>query len=377
MDEDEKEAEDLKDEAARPAAGRSGRPRLGRPDPTAPSDRDYLRFAHPVRDLPRLLPYLEKDSGHGGTGGAAIPVEDADAGIRRWRLRRRLLTFLLIAAVVFLMLSLTGYQAGFFIRHLPLLAFAALLVLAGTSPPVSPRTPWRRDPVRRGVAGVLTLAGTAAAFLAVSHLVPARASLATALYLSLGTVALLLVMRGWLSGRKAPQPAAAVPRAEPPARPQPAEDPSRPAVLQACREVVEQIAGNAPEGARATGWLDLSRSEEPGRKVWWRLRLPWEAGARLRLAGIDEVTEAGHTHRLLANLAVDPRRWRTEPGGSRHASFGLLTVEAFEVTPSRVSIRVLSPEREFRPYDLIELLKALEERVHPVAAAPEPGGGPA
>lgn len=355
----------------------------GRRDEELTDGRDYLRFAHPVRDLPRLLPYLEKDSGSGRTGEAVVAVtEDADSGIRRWRLRRRQLTLLLIAAVVFFMVGFSPYKAGFFVRHLPLLAFAAILVLAGTAPPVSPRTPWRRDPLRRGVAGALLLSGAAALLVVVHYLSPTRASLAIALYMWLGVLALIFLLRNWFTNRAAPTPSRTALPSPPPPRPEPAEaeDPSRAAVLQACREAMEQIAGNAPPGARATGWLDLSRSEEPGQKVWWRLRLPWENGARLRLAGVDEVADGGRSHRLLANLAVDPRRWRTEPGGTRNATFGLLTVEAFEVTPSRVSIRVLSPERAFRPYDLIEMLKALEERVHPVDPAMSPavpGGTPA
>lgn len=280
------------------------------------------------------------------------------------------------------MLAVAGAQAG---RHLPLLVFAAILVVAGTSPPVSPRTPWRRDPMRRGVAGVLALSAAAAVLAALRYLSPGLGGLATGLYLWLGVLALIPLVRADLAARAAkPAPLTSrAPRAPTPPPPQPgpepaeAEDPSRAAVLQACREALEQIGGNAPPGARATGWLDLSRSEEPGQKVWWRLRLPWENGARLRLAGLDETaegTDGGRIYRLLATLAVDPRRWRTEPGGTRNATFGLLTVESFEVTPSRVSIRVLSPERAFRPYDLIEMLKALEERVHPVEPAPAPEG---
>lgn len=335
-----------------------------------------MRFEHPVRDLPRLLAGLEEDSGAGPEerSEGLYETETADRGIFRWRLRRRLLTLLLIAAVATLMLSATGYQAGFFIRHLPLLIFAAILVVAGTSPPVPTRTPWRRNPLRRGVMEVLAFSSVAALLTVARYRAPM--SPAAGLYLMLGTIALVFLLRGWLAGKAAPQPATR-PLPPPPARPrpEPVEDPSRLAVLAACREALEQIGNNAPRGARATGWLDLSGSEKPGQRVWWRLRLPWERGARLRLAGIEESGEEGRTFRLLANLAVDPRRWRTEPGGTRNATFGLLTVEAFEVTPSRVSIRVLSSERAFRPYDLVELLKALEERVHPVEPAPE--GAPA
>jgi hypothetical protein len=341
------------------------------------AERGSVRFAHPVRDLPRLLADLEGELER-PLAAALFPEEeeeDADAGIRRWRLRRRLLTLLGIAAAVFVMLGVASGQ-GLYVRHLPLLAFAALLVTAAASPPVSPRLPWRRDPFRRGLAAGLALALAAAVLTAVRHLVPALAAPASGLYLMLGTLAVMFLVLGGLrsprseasSASRASSPPAQ-PRPKPAVQPEPVDpvDFIRLDVLKACREAVEQIATNAPKGAMATGWLDLTGpAEPPARQVWWRLRLPWENGARLRLAGIEEPAESGTACRLLANLAVDPRRWRTEPGGTRNATFGLLTVESFEVTRSRVSLRVLSPRRAFRPYDLIEMLKALEERVQPV-----------
>lgn len=336
-------------------------------------DRGSVCFAHPVRELPRLLADLERELERPAEAVTVAVEEDAGAGILRWRLRRRLLTLLGIAAAVFVMLSVAGGQ-GFFVRQLPLLAIAALLVTAATSPPVPPRLPWRRDPFRRGLAAVLALSLAAAALTAVRHFVPALAAPAGALYLALTTLAVLLLIFGWRSPRSAASPS---PAPLPRPRPEPI-DPSWPDVLRSCRESIEQIADHAPRGAIATGWLDLAGPAEPAdRQVWWRLRLPWESGARLRLAGVAEPGAFGTACRLLANLAVDPRRWRTEPGGARHATFGLLMVESFEVTRSRVSIRLLSPQRAFRAYDLIEVLKALEERVHPVEPADSSGGTPA
>lgn len=334
-----------------------------------------------MRDLPRLLADLERELERPAAAAPVPEEEDADTGIRRWRLRRRLLTLLGIAAVVCVMLSVAGGQGGFFVRHLPLLAIAAVLVVAATSPPVSPRIPWRRDPFRRGLAAGLALSLAAAVLTAVKHLAPPLAAPAGGLYLMLATLAVMFLIFG---GLRSPRSVAAPsPAPQPAVRPEPAApvapvDPIGLDVLKACREAIEQIAANAPKGALATGWLDLTGpAEPPARQVWWRLRLPWENGARLRLAGVDEPGAFGTACRLLANLAVDPRRWRTEPGAARHATFGMLMVESFEVTRSRVSIRVLSPQRAFRPYDLIAMLKALEERVHPAGPADSSGGTPA
>jgi hypothetical protein len=202
-------------------------------------------------------------------------------------------------------------------------------------------------------------------------LVAIRSAAGQALYAMLGFVALFLLVRQPGLTSSAPRktapavPAPATPAVAPP-------DAAQLATLQACREVLEAIAEHAPHGARATGWLDLT----PGSQVWWRLRLPWGEGVRLRLAGLDGENGV----RILVNLAVTPRLWLTDPGPARHASFGLLTVDSLTVTPSRISTAVLTSQRAFRAYDLIELLKSLEERLRPRpldGSAPDPAAAPA
>lgn len=349
------------------AEPRSSLPALCRP---SPSGGPFVLFRHPVRELPDLLTGLEKPA----------PVKvPADFETRRRRLRWQLLLGIFLATAAAMVLDAFGFQAGLFSRYVPLLWFAAILVTAGTSPAPPAGKTADGDPVTRGFRQVMILSGVSALL----GLVALRSSAGQALYAMLGFVALfLLVRQPGLTGSAPRKTATAVPAPAAPAAAPP--DAAQLATLQACREVLEAIAEHAPHGAQATGWLDLTPGPETAKRsaprVWWRLRLPWGEGVRLRLAGLDGENGV----RILVNLAVSPRLWLTDPGPARHASFGLLTVDSLTVTPSRISTAVLASQRAFRAYDLIELLKSLEERLRPRpldGSAPDPAamppGGPA
>jgi hypothetical protein len=265
--------------------------------------------------------------------------------------------------------------------------------VGGTAERVPKGTPLLRNPLNAAFLAVIAFWLVGGGLLQLSGLEPDRA-LWRILYTGLGGLTLVLLLwfiwRPRKAGATAPLPAGSETAADPVS--------PRAAVLAACREALEQIGRNAPPGVRATGWIDLTGPEKPGklvreegkerlyRDVWWRLRLPWENGVRLRLAAVEEVQvrpgswQRESTFLLLANLAVDPRRWRTEPGRLREST-GTLTVEDFEVTPSRVSVRALSPQWAFPPADLIRLLKTLEARIRPQSIpgsipGETPQGGP-
>ena len=344
------------------AEPRSSLPPLCRPGPAGP----FVQFRHPVRELPGLVSKLE----HPAPMAALLP-EDFET--RRRRLRWRLLLGLFGATVAAFVLDAFGFQSGLFTRYVPLLWFAAILVVAATSPAAI--NPAADEPMKRGLRRVLTLS-VAAAFLGLCAI---QFRWAAVLYATLAPLTLFLLVRDAGQTASSPSRPAAEPR---PARPAatPPLDAAQIAALQACREVLEAIGDNAPRGATATGWLDLTAGQgtpkRPVPRVWWRLRLPWGEGVRLRLAGLDGENGV----RLLVNLAVSPRLWVTDAGPARHASFGLLTVDSLTVTPSRISTVVLSSQRAFRAYDLIELLKSLEERLQPRpldGSVPESAGDPA
>jgi hypothetical protein len=324
-------------------------------------------FRHPVGELPGLVSKLERPA-----PAASLP-EDFEA--RRRRLRWMLLLGLFVATIAAFALDAFGFQAGLFTRHVPLLWFAAILVVAATSPAPATLTvkPEADEPMKKGLRRVLTLSAVAA-FLGLCAI---QFRWAAVLYAMLAPLTLFILVREAGQAASSPPQPAPAPRPAPPTATLP-PDAAQSATLQACREVLEAIADHAPHGVTATGWLDLTAGpatqERSAPHVWWRLRLPWGEGVRLRLAGLD----GEHGVRLLVNLAVSPRLWLTDPGPARNASFGLLTVDSMEVTPSRISTRVLSSQRAFRAYDLIELLKSLEERLQPRpldgSAADSPAG---
>lgn len=361
---------------------------------------DILLFDHPVREIPDQLAVFGREATARWQEGRAEKaeneneeaggVQEADPTARRLRVRRRGLLALAVTGLIFLAMQLSGFLPGVFLGHLPLLAFTAVLVAGGTAQRVPRGTPQFQNPLNWGIFATILFFIVGGSILQIAELDEPRDTQLWILYTATGVLGLLLLL--WILWRTGP---AARLRLGPGAPA--AENPEdwRPASLAACQEVLKKISRNAPAGAHATGWLDLGGPEQRGnlirddrkgrcyRDVWWRLRLPWEDGARLRLAGVEEVQiprgtrDRERTFQLLATLAVDPRRWRTQPGPLPAEAAGGLKVEAFEVTPSRVTARVASAQRAFRPADLIGLIKALEGKIQPLAGTGGPAEAPA
>lgn len=349
---------------------------------------DFVSLDHPVRELPGYLADIVRRARERAQPRPASPsdLSDEEAGDRR-RLRVRRWAVLVLAATagIFLYLERTGVEPGAFFEHAPMLAFAILLMVCGTFRPVPPNV--RRNPVSYVFLGMVVFWILAGLALQLKDLLPERAGLFQAVYMSLGGICLLAA--AWAS-RKPLRPAGetAVAASSPVPGPPAGTDAygSRLRVLAACRSALEQIARHAPEGAQARGWIDLAGPEVPHKLVsedrkgkryedhWWRLRLPWEDGVRLRVIGTersfvrtDGEREGAWT--LQAKLSVDRRRWRTEQGPLRPAGSGGLKVEGFEVTPSRVSARIVAEQWAFEPDDLVDLIRILEERLQPFGAA--------
>lgn len=346
--------------------------------PDSGDEAGFLRFDHPVRELPRLLDAFELPSD--GEEEPRETIEKTEApGERARRVRRRALLTLAATAGLFLILQLTGVLPGAFTVHMPPLVFAALVVVGGSAPRVPKGTPQFQNPLNQGWMAGLFLSVIAGVFLEFADLPgPEVDRFWLGMYEGLGALAFLALVV-WIFATPKRGARAAQPPGEAEETPE--------AAVAACREFLAAIGRNAPRGAQATGWLDLTgpekrhklvRKDRKGRlyrDVWWRLRLPWEDGVRLRLAGVEEIEIKQdsrfreRTYRLLANLAVDPRRWRTEEKALADELIGSLTVETFEVTPSRVSVRATSEAQAFLPDDLTRLIKILEERIQPVPAA--------
>lgn len=352
-------------------------------EPARPAETDFLRFDHPVRELPDLLAVLERTAAEQPEGPREKRLERETPVSRCQRARRRALLSLAATGAVFLSLQLSGFLPEVFSLHMPLLVFAAVLVVGSTVPRVPAGTPQLKNPIDQSFLVAILLLFIGGSMLQVE-------GRPTPAYMALGVLTLLPLL--WILWRS--KAAASAPRRSGAAE----TEPPRQILLAACREVLRTIGRHAPRGARATGWLDLTgaeqqskqvRSDRKGRRhyrdVWWRLRLPWEDGVRLRLAGIEQVRVEPdsplrkRTFLLLATLAVDPRRWRTERQAIPGNSIGRLVVEALEVTPSRVSARAVSTAQAFQPADLVNLIKALEKRLHPLSKAgssdEEPAGG--
>ena len=365
--------------------------RTSLPPPEGLED-DFVSLDHPVRELPGLLEDIERRARDRARPESKEVDEAGEAAGDRRRLKVRRWAVLVLAATaaVFLYLERTGIEPEAFSWHAPLLAIALLVVVSGTFRPMPPGIP--KNPVGYAFVAAIAFWFLAALTLQLKDLYPERAGLFQAVYVGLGVVALLAAV--WVyrkpfkrAGDDAPPPEAS--------RQAIGADPygSRLRVLAACRQALEQISRHAPNGAQARGWLDLAGPEVPHKLVsddrkgqryedqWWRLRLPWEDGVRLRVVGIEKALvrpngEHEASWALRAKLSVNRRLWRTEPGPFRPESvegLGGLKVENFEVTPSRVSARIVAEEWAFQPDDLVGLIRVLEERIQPLA----PVGGEA
>lgn len=364
--------------------------RTSLPPPEGLED-DFVSLDHPVRELPGLLEDIERrarDRARPGSG------EADEAGVaagdrRRLKVRRWAVLVLAAAAGAFLYLERAGIEPEAFSRHAPLLAIALLVVVSGTFRPRPPGI--RKNPVFNAFVAAIAFWFLAALTLQLKDLYPERAGLFQAVYMGLGGIALLAAVWvyrkpfQWAEDEAPPMDASRQPIGADPYG-------SRLRVLAVCRQALEQISRHAPDGAQARGWLDLAGPEVPHKLVsddrkgkcyedqWWRLRLPWGDGVRLRVVGIEKAfVRPNGEHEaswiLRAKLSVDRRRWRTEPGPFRPPAAGGaggldgLKVEDFEVTPSRVSARIVAQEWAFQPDDLVGLIRVLEERIQPLSAA--------
>jgi hypothetical protein len=367
------------------------------PPPPEGLEDDFVSLDLPVRELPDHLADIERRARERAKPRSASPTDlgDEEAGDRRRRQVRRWSVLVLAAtAGIFLYLERSGIEPGAFSDYAPMFAFAILLMVCGTFQPVPPHV--RKNPVAYAFLGMVAfwiLAGLALQF---KDLVPERAGLFQAVYMGLGGICLLVAV--WASRKPLNLAAAAEPVSPATAAGAPRQpigaDPygSRLRVLAACRSALEQIARHAPERAQARGWLDLAGPEVPHKLVdenrkgklyednWWRLRLPWEDGVRLRVIGTERSLVRTDGERepawtLQAKLSVNRRRWRTEQGpfrppvSSGEAGSGGLQVEDFQVTPSQVSARIVAERWAFEPDDLVALIRILEERVQPLGAA--------
>ncbi len=340
-----------------------------------------------VRDLPRLLAEIERRIRDRAERREVDPTEEEADDRRRLRMRWWAVLVLAAVAAAFLFLEFTGAVPHAFSRHGPLLAFAVYLMVAFTFPPMPPYA--RKNPASHAFMAMIAFWFFAGLAIQFRELFPEKAGLFQGIYLGLGGASLVAAV--WLSRKPLRPPGAALQRAL-----KAAGDSygSRERVLAACREALEQIGRHTPREAEAVGWLDLSGPEQPEKLVhedhrgrhyrglWWRLRLPWKDGIRLRVIGIEEMLfpPAGGREgvwTLWAKLAVSRRCWRTEPRPFRPEAAVALQVEDFAVRPSQVSARIITERWAFQPDDLVALIRILEERIQPLDATTLPAGGQA
>jgi hypothetical protein len=355
------------------------------PEGSARSNDDFVILDDLVRDLPRLLAKIERRIRDREERRKVDPTEEEADDRRRLRVRRWAVLVLAAVAVAFLFLEFTGAVPHAFSRHGPLLAFAVYLMVAFTFRPMPPHAP--KNPASRAFLAMVAFWFCAGLAIQFRELFPEKAGLFQGIYLGVGGASLVAAAR---LSRKPLQPAGKALQRELKA----AGDSYGPRerVLAACREALEQIGRHTPREAEALGWLDLSGPEQPeklvhedhrGRRyrgLWWRLRLPWKDGIRLRVIGIEEVLlpPAGDREgvwTLWAKLAVSRRCWRTEPRPFRPKAAGALQVEDLVVRPSQVSARIVTQRWAFQPDDLVALIRILEERIQPLDATTLPAGG--
>jgi len=263
-----------------------------------------------------------------------------------------------------------GFGAGVFATFQPLAWTGAALVLAAGRRP----TFW---PGLKKMGCALLLCGGPLGFLALVYLnEPSLAGWAVP-----GAIAgALLAVFGFTLDR----------RDRPPRPHEPPRD-----VLAKCAAVVSALADDAQPDKPATGWIDLTGAEQPGkllrqakaangaevrlyRDEWWRLRLPLADGNQLRLAAVrrrksrGQYWKKGARRRKLkpgrveelttweARLAVNPAAWRIKPADGQARRLDGISLSPVAVGEGSVSV-VGQPATAgwFEPPKVLALLAAL------------------